>query len=302
MLCRPCMEQYLRVCLGSRRVVGVPCPHHGCGAELPDEFVESVLGPEDGARFRHLQLQSSLDGMADVAYCPHCNTPCIQDDKVRPAKQPPSACGARCTPRRVHRDLRCAASATCRFASGAGRCGTPIARASPPTSGCESSCFVPAAPQPARSPARSPSARQGARCGPVPGAFHGRGLIHDLQQVIEDLKSRREVERSATPCPNCAAPITKTLGCNKMTCSRCLSCFCWCCKKIINGYEVRAPGLTRGRPLPVALTLLPAFPAALWRRILRAIRRGNDRCVERTVAERRRGRTAPPAARARGRH
>ena len=34
-------------------------------------------------------------------------------------------------------------------------------------------------------------------------------------------------------CPKCGVPVEKVSGCNKMTCSRCNTGFCWICRKDI---------------------------------------------------------------------
>ena len=43
----------------------------------------------------------------------------------------------------------------------------------------------------------------------------------------------KSFQKSAKPCPNCFSQITKTQGCNKMTCSYCGSNFCWLCGDLI---------------------------------------------------------------------
>lgn len=63
---------------------------------------------------------------------------------------------------------------------------------------------------------------------------------------MQELASVNFVGRHTTPCPSCRAPIYKSSGCNKMTCPNCSQFFCWCCRKLISGYDVRGlPGRER---------------------------------------------------------
>ena len=58
-----------------------------------------------------------------------------------------------------------------------------------------------------------------------------------LSNSINSALTNIYVNRYAKTCPKCKAPIIKSGGCNKMTCKKCNSYFCWICQSIINGYE-----------------------------------------------------------------
>ena len=49
------------------------------------------------------------------------------------------------------------------------------------------------------------------------------------------LASEDYVKDNAKQCPHCNAPIEKNEGCNKITCWRCSTNFCWLC-----GEQIRA--------------------------------------------------------------
>lgn len=47
--------------------------------------------------------------------------------------------------------------------------------------------------------------------------------------TAEEAASLEYVKLHTTPCPTCAAPVQKTMGCNHMLCYRCQSHFCYLC-------------------------------------------------------------------------
>ena len=49
-------------------------------------------------------------------------------------------------------------------------------------------------------------------------------------QTMEDMfKSETYLTENTKPCPKCNAPIQKSEGCNKMTCNKCNTFFCYIC-------------------------------------------------------------------------
>jgi E3 ubiquitin-protein ligase RNF14 len=65
-------------------------------------------------------------------------------------------------------------------------------------------------------------------------SWHGE-FVHcfprnrDGELTAEDAASLEYLRMHTTPCPTCAAPVQKTMGCNHMLCYRCQSHFCYLC-------------------------------------------------------------------------
>eukprot|EP00271_Cylindrocystis_brebissonii_P005162 TRINITY_DN17108_c0_g1_i1.p1 TRINITY_DN17108_c0_g1~~TRINITY_DN17108_c0_g1_i1.p1 ORF type:complete len:680 (-),score=89.42 TRINITY_DN17108_c0_g1_i1:139-2178(-) len=55
--------------------------------------------------------------------------------------------------------------------------------------------------------------------------------------LLNELKDLDFIRREAIRCPGCRMAISKTEGCNKMTCANCGIYFCWKCRNRIRDYD-----------------------------------------------------------------
>ena len=52
--------------------------------------------------------------------------------------------------------------------------------------------------------------------------------------MVDEVVSEKWIFSNAKQCPSCSASIQKIDGCNKMTCIKCRSYFCWLCMSTLS--------------------------------------------------------------------
>ncbi|XP_059382898.1 E3 ubiquitin-protein ligase RNF14-like isoform X2 [Carassius carassius] len=68
--CKPCMKEYFQIQIRDGKVQCLTCPEPKCVSMATPSQVKLLVGKDEFARYDRLLLQSSLDLMKDVVYCP----------------------------------------------------------------------------------------------------------------------------------------------------------------------------------------------------------------------------------------
>ncbi|CAJ0964484.1 unnamed protein product [Ranitomeya imitator] len=193
--CNCCLKDYFEVQINDGQVHALNCPEPKCKSVATPAQVKYLVGEQLFGRYDRLLLQSSLDLMADVVYCPRlsCQTPVMQE---------PEGTMGICS--------------VCQFAFCI-LCNMTFHGISP--------CKIPddkflelseeylAANEEKR---KEMDKRYG-----------------DVLKAVEGLRNIEWLGKYSKPCPGCKAPTEKIDGCNRMTCTRCRQNFCWLCLKIL---------------------------------------------------------------------
>ncbi|XP_037105888.1 E3 ubiquitin-protein ligase RNF14-like [Syngnathus acus] len=217
--CRACLAQFCRLQITEGNVLGVTCAQAGCTASPTPAQVASLVGEEQFRRYDRLLLQSSLDRMADVTYCPRpsCASPIIVEE---------ASSAALCS--------------VCAFAF----C-VSCKKTYHGTQGCT----------PAGLPRRLQSKDTEDSGATLPHSLEGMKFLWD--DYVSGSKQRRRllvsrygrkvlflnlesslsegwIHLNTKNCPSCFSKIEKDAGCNVMTCSQCRRKFCWICLAVLS--------------------------------------------------------------------
>jgi len=191
--CRDCMTNYFKEKISTGAVSSLVCPTFKCETQALPNQVAELVPQEMFQKYESLLLETQLESMTDVMLCPRmvCQCPTMIDRETNMGHCP--ACHlAFC--------IYCKATyhgvSPCKFKSSEQRA---ILERYKNSSG-EERIFL--------------EKRYGKK---------------QLATMSATLASEDYMASHARQCPHCNAPIEKNEGCNKITCWRCNTHFCWLC-------------------------------------------------------------------------
>ncbi|KAG8199404.1 hypothetical protein JTE90_000272 [Oedothorax gibbosus] len=195
--CNDCVKEYFEALIKDGSVTNLKCLQGECGSELDGSSVKNLVKPDLYERYDRLLLSTTLESMSDITYCPRqdCQCACIIDTCGRMGTCP--ACAFVFCPfcKMTYHGV-----APCNFKSEQRK------RIFDEYTHGDSSTKT------------SMEKRYGKRA---------------IKALVEDTLSESWKASNSQNCPHCRATIEKNEGCNKMTCFKCGSFFCWLCMKVL---------------------------------------------------------------------
>ncbi|XP_063303467.1 E3 ubiquitin-protein ligase RNF14-like [Pelobates fuscus] len=193
--CNICLKDYFEIQIKDGQVHSLNCPEPECSSTATPAQVKELVEEELFSRYDRLLLQSSLDLMPDVVYCPRpsCRAPVMQEPESNMGICP------------------CCHYAFCTLCK--------------MTYHGISQCKVTAKKLLEELLEEEDNARK--------EFLELQYEKKVLQDALDELESENWLEKNSKYCPMCGTPIQEIGGCNKMTCTRCGKYFCWLCMSIL---------------------------------------------------------------------
>ncbi|KAK9519659.1 hypothetical protein VZT92_022371 [Zoarces viviparus] len=209
--CKACLTKFCTLQITEGNIKGVTCPEADCPATPTPSQVKCLVGEELFSRYDRLLLQSTLDCMADVVYCPRrfCGSAVIVEK---------SSAAAQCS--------------VCSFAF----C-VNCRKTYHGTDGCpeKRNRKIQEAQQ---ANADLPQSQEGLMAlwdDYASGSKQRQRLLETrygrstMRGTVEECLSEDWITFNSKNCPHCFRSIQKNGGCNVMTCTQCRQLFCWMC-------------------------------------------------------------------------
>ncbi|XP_011863492.1 PREDICTED: E3 ubiquitin-protein ligase RNF14-like [Vollenhovia emeryi] len=196
--CKNCMEKYVAISIGDSNNA-ILCPTTDCRRKISDDDVKTLC-PDLFHKYEQIMLRVTLNTMEDIVYCPRisCQYPVIRN---------PNDDAPICP--------------VCNY------CFCVFCRQSyHGQESCEmTSAYI------AELTEKYKNSNDKEK--KMLEKKYGKRQM----QIVERCLTTEYLKDNAKSCPKCHSFISKTDGCNKMTCAHCQAFFCWLCNKQIYGYE-----------------------------------------------------------------
>ena len=201
--CKDCVKSFFELQIKEGNVQSLLCPEDGCDSAAIPWQVQEVVDEALYQRYDRLLLQSSLDTMSDVMYCPriYCGKPVILDQG--------SSMGSCATCRHVF----------CRYCK----------LAHHGTLKCHD---IETEDMEAFENTNKASTSQG-KSEKTHKLEHKNRKASLKNSKLFEKRSQEWLRTNSKQCPQCNSHIQKVYGCNKMTCTNCRTYFCWRCGVIL---------------------------------------------------------------------
>ena len=197
--CKECMREYFQVQIKDGAVRALTCPEDKCDSQADPGLVQQLVPTDVFEKYDRFLLQSTLDCMSDITYCPRkqCQTPVLKET-----------------------DDLMAICSNCQYVF-CSLCKRTYHSISPcPINAKEllkvRDIYLKGTPE-----ERADLERK-----------YGKTR---LENAVSEHYSEVWLETNANKCPSCGTQIQKIDGCNKMTCYKCSTHFCWLCGKTLPG-------------------------------------------------------------------
>ncbi|XP_011314639.1 E3 ubiquitin-protein ligase RNF14 [Fopius arisanus] len=196
--CKECMTGYLEVRIEDGAVQNICCPGEKCTSEVTPGQIKELVSSELFVKYDSILLSATLDTMLDIVYCPRrdCQYPVSKEPNEKMASCP-----------------------SCQY--------TFCVNCKMVYHGIEPCRFTAADKQ--RLVSEYEAATDAQKL-----ALENRYGKKQLQMLVENTMSENWISNNSHNCPHCNAAIEKFDGCNKMTCGRCNTYFCWLCGSRLN--------------------------------------------------------------------
>lgn len=229
--CRTCLADFFKLQITEGNIRRVTCPQADCTAIPTPAQVKSLVGEQLFSRYDRLLLQSTLDCMPDVVYCPRrsCGSAVILEK---------SSTAAMCSV------CDFAFCVTCRKTYH----GTDDCQAKEETKKTEEyseqgRLAMPQSAEGLKALQDDYASGSKERRRLLEARYSRRVLVHPVEETLSDCW----MANNSKNCPHCFSRIHKDGGCNVMTCSKCGQQFCWACLKRLSGSSAKhfKPGRCR---------------------------------------------------------